>query len=80
MFKDFYADMYDSRFAKYNCFSNDSQTEFNITANIANPLRTKGKVITSLKELEKHRDSIERLYVPINHLDNREGVDILTNR
>lgn len=78
MFKDFYSDMYDSCFADYNCFSNDCEIPFDVTANIGNPLKTKGKVITSLAELEKHIDSIERLYVPINHLDNREGVDIIT--
>lgn len=78
MFKDFYEDMYDSRFSDYTCFSNSLSKEFDVTSNIGNTLQSKGKVITSIEELLVYRDSIKRLYVPINHLDNREGVDVVT--
>lgn len=73
MFKDFYIDMYNDQFKHYKCFSNDSSTALDVSSNIGNMLQTKGKVITSIQQLE-HFPGLKEIYVPINFLDNREGL------
>lgn len=73
MFKDFYIDMYDDCFKPHKSFSNDGTIALDVSSNIWNTLQTKGKVITSTQQLE-HFPGLKEIYVPINFLDNREGV------
>lgn len=75
MFKDFYIDMYDDCFKPHKSFSNDNSKALEVSSNIWNTLKTRGKVITSIQQLEQSSD-LKEIYVPINFLDNREGVSV----
>lgn len=77
MFKDFYVDFYSDKFNSCTTFSNSESSKFDVTSNINNRLTTSGKVITTIRELNynlRFNLRFTRLYVPINFLDNREGV------
>lgn len=76
VFKDFYQFLFDEIFEDYVIFSNNLNTKKQVTYHIANDKASFGKILVSENQIERFLPVCERVYLPLNYKDNREGLSV----